>query len=80
MRMPNSAARTSEQRGDGKVAPEHVADRADADAERQRLKSMGDKIARHRGDADRRQAGRGIASDHKFESVEGAGERGAERA
>ena len=30
-----------EQRGNGKVAPEHVADRADADAERQRRQIHG---------------------------------------
>ena len=41
---------------------------------------MGDEIPRHGGDADRRQAGRRIASDHEFERIEGAGERGAERA
>ncbi len=80
MRMPNSAARTPSSAAIGKIAPDHVADRADADAERQRLKSMGDEIARHRGDADRREARRRIASDHEFESIEGAGERGAERA
>ena len=40
---------------------------------------MGDEIARHRGNADRRQAGRCIAADHEFEGIEGAGERGAER-
>ena len=65
----------SEQRGDGKVTSEDVADRADADAERRLREAMGDKIARHRGDADRRQAGRGISADHQFESVERAGER-----
>ena len=69
-----------EQRGDGKIAPEDIADRADADAERQRRKSMGDKIARHRGDADRRQAGRRIAPDHQLEGIERAGQRRAERA
>ncbi len=69
-----------EQRGDGEIAPDHVADRTDADAERQRLESVGDEIARHRGDADRRQAGRRIAPDYQFERIEGAGERRAERA
>src|SRR5207247_9424243 len=70
----------AEQRGNRKIAPDHVADRADADAERQFLKSMGGKITRHGGDADRRQARWRIASDHEFERIERAGERGAERA
>ncbi len=68
-----------EQGCDREIPPEHVADRTDADAERQRRKSMGDEITGHRGDADRRQAGRGIAPDHEFEGIEGAGQRGAER-
>ena len=69
-----------EQRRDGEIAPEHVADRTDADAERQRREGMGDEIARHRGDADRRQAGRRIAADHQFEGIEGAGQRRPEGA
>jgi hypothetical protein len=70
----------AEQRGNRKIAPNHVADRANADPERQLGKSVGDKITRHSGDTDRRQAGRRIASDHQFERIEGAGERRAERA
>src|SRR4029077_8398298 len=69
-----------EQRGDGEVAPAYIADRTDADAERQRRKAMGDKIARDRGDTDRRQAGRRIAPDHKLEGIKGAGKRRPERA
>jgi hypothetical protein len=45
-----------EQRGQREIASDHVANRADADAERQFLKSVGDEIACHSGDADRRQA------------------------
>ena len=80
MAMPTSAARIPSRRGDREVAPEHVADRTDADAERQRRKRVGDKIAGHRGDADRRQAGRRIAADHQLKSIEGAGQRRAEGA
>ncbi len=69
-----------EQCGNGKVAPAYIADRTDADAKRQRRESMGDKIARHRGDTDRRQAGRRIAPDHKLEGIEGTGKRCPERA
>ncbi len=65
---------------DGKIMPEYIADRADADAERQLAKCMGDKIACHRGDADRRQTGRRISPDHKLKGIKGAGERRAKRA
>src|SRR5260370_31700786 len=41
---------------------------------------MSDKIARHRGDADRRQTGRRISPDHKLKGIEGAGERRSKRA
>ncbi len=41
---------------------------------------MGDEVAGHRRHADRGQAGRRIATDHKFESVERARQRRAERA
>ena len=41
---------------------------------------MGDKIARHRGDPDRGQAGRRITPDHELKGVEGAGKRCPERA
>ena len=67
-----------EHRRDREVAPEHVADRTDADADRQRRKRMRHEIAGHRGDADRRQAGRRIAADHQLEGIEGAGQRRAE--
>ncbi len=70
----------AEQRGDGEVMSEDIADRADADTEREFAKRMGDKIAGYRGDADRGQAGRRISPDHKLESIEGAGERCPERA
>ena len=43
-------------------------------------KCMGDKIARYRGDADRRQAGRRISPDHQLKGIECAGQRGPERA
>jgi hypothetical protein len=41
---------------------------------------VGDKIARHRGDADRRQTGRRISPDHKLKGIKGAGERRSKRA
>src|ERR1700738_511477 len=68
-----------EQRGDGKVAAEDVANRADAGAKRQRRKSMGDEISRHRGDPDRRQAGRRISADHQLKGIERAGQRRSEQ-
>ena len=80
MTMPDSAANIPSSAATARSRAQHVADRADADAERQRRKSMGDEIAGDRGDADRRQAGRGVAADHEFEGIERAGERRAERA
>ncbi len=72
MAMPNSAGQNAERCGDGKVAPEHIADRTDADAERQRRKSVGDEITRQRRDPDRGQAGRRISADHQFKGIESA--------
>ena len=80
MAMPNSAAKIPSKRCDREITPENIADRTDADAERQHRKCMGDKIAGDRGDADRGQAGRRISPDHQFKGIERTGERGAERA
>ena len=79
-RNAEQPGKNPEQGCDGEIAAEHVADLIDADAKRQRGKPVGDEIARHRGNADRRQAHRGISADHQFEGVEGAGQRRAERA
>ena len=54
--------------------------RAGTDAERQRRKGMGDKIADDGSDPDRRQARGRIAADHEFEGVERARQRRAEGA
>ena len=70
----------SEQRGNGEITSQDVADRTDADAERQHRESMGDDIAGDRGNADRRQACRSIATDHQLKGIEGTGERRAKGA
>ena len=79
--MPNSAAKTPSKRRHRKVAPQDDADqRTGADAERQRRKGVGDKIADDGGNPDRRQARGRIAADHELESIERARQRRAEGA
>ena len=78
--MPNSAANTPSSAATARSRPSTSPTGPTLMPSDSAVKAMGDEIARHRGDADRRQAGRRIAADHQFERIEGAGERRAERA
>ena len=71
----NQRRQNAEQRGNRKIAPQHIADRTDAQPKRQDRESMSDKIPGHGRHPDRRQACRRVATDHQFKRIKRTGER-----